>query len=346
MQSLGIGVVGCGFVGRGAHIPGLSALDAANLAAVADADPVRLEKVATKYQIGSRYTDYRQLIDDPAVDAVVVATPTPLHAPVALAAIEAGKHVLCEMPLAATLEEADKIIQASEAKGVVLMPGLTFRFTPNYVKVKELLQHGDFGRVTAVHYREFIPAADLASQWPLNSWVWNIDQSGGPLFTLAVWSIDLVAWLLDARIDEVHASTHYTRLEQFGGTLGYDACASLRLSNGCVASLQYSGSVTASAAGSSLEVIGDSGKLLKANDHDRVTLLGDDPAKTEWNVKQPGPMMWGHQQQDEHFVRSILAGQRPDILPDHGRRAMEIAKALSRLSVFSPVPSIPPPKTR
>src|SRR3990172_475994 len=101
MQALGIGVVGCGFVGRGAHVPGLSALEIARLAAVADADPVRLEKVATKYHVDSQYTDYRRLIDDPAIDAVVVATPTPLHAPVALAAIEAGKHVLCEMPLAA-----------------------------------------------------------------------------------------------------------------------------------------------------------------------------------------------------------------------------------------------------
>ena len=311
-------------------MPGLAALDIANLVAIADADSVRLEKVATKYHVASRYTDYRRLIDDPAIDAVVVATPTPLHAPVALAAIEAGKHVLCEMPLAASLEEADKIIQAAERKNVVLMPGLTFRFTPNYVKVKELLQQGAVGQVIAVHYREFIPASDLAAQWPPSSWVWQLDQSGGPLFTLSVWSLDLVGWLLDAKISEVHASTRYTRLNRFGGMLGYDACATLRLDNGCVASLQYSGSVARSAAGSSVEVIGDSGKLLNAVDNDRVTLLGDDPAKTEWNVKQPGPLMWGHQQQDEHFVKAILAGRHPDILPADGHRAMEVALAIAK----------------
>jgi predicted dehydrogenase len=289
-----------------------------------------LEKVAAKYHVDSQYTDYRRLIDDPAIEAVVVATPTPLHAPVALAAVEAGKHVLCEMPLAATIEEAETIIRAAEAKGVTLMPGLTFRFTPNYVKVKELLQQGAVGRPTAVHYREFIPASDLGSQWPSNSWVWQFDQSGGPLFTLSVWSIDLVAWLLGANIEEVQAFTRYTRLEQFGGTLGYDACATLRLDNGCVASLQYSGSVAKAAAGSSLEVIGDSNKLLKAVDNDRVALLGDDPAKTEWDVKQPGPMMWGHQQQDEHFVQSILAGRPPDVCPADGRRAMEVALAIAQ----------------
>jgi predicted dehydrogenase len=330
MQVLGIGVVGCGFVGRGAHVPGLSALECAKVAAVADPDPTRLEKVAAKHHVESRYTDYRRLIDDPAIEAVVVATPTPLHAPVALAAIEAGKHVLCEMPLASTIEEAEKIIEAAEVNDVTLMPGLTFRFTPNYVKVKQLLQQGSIGRATAVHYREFIPASDLASQWPANSWVWQFDQSGGPLFTLSVWSIDLVAWLLDAEIDEVQASTRYTRLEQLCGTLGYDACATLRLGNGCVASMQFSGSVARSAAGSSLKIIGDSNKLLRANDNDRVTLLGDDPAKTEWDVRQPGPMMWGHQQQDEHFVRSILAGRRPDIVPADGRRAMEVALKIAQ----------------
>ena len=121
-----------------------------------------------------------------------------------------------------------------------------------------------------------------------------------------------------------------TRLEQFGGTLGYDACATLRLDNGCVASLQYSGSVTRSAADSSLEVIGDSNKLLKATNNDWVTLMGDDPAKIEWNVKQSGPMMWGHQQQDEHFVQRVLAGRRPDILPADARRAMEVALAIAQ----------------
>jgi predicted dehydrogenase len=330
MPTLGLGVVGCGFVGRGAHVPGLAALASARLVAIADADPVRLGKVAAKYHIDSQYTDYRQLIDDPAINAVVVATPTPLHAPVALTAIEAGKHVLCEMPLAATLEEVDTIIPAAEQKNVTLMPGLTFRFTPNYVKVKELLRQGALGRVTAVHYREFISASDLATQWPPNSWVWQINQSGGPLFTLSVWSIDLVAWLLDSKIEEVHAATRYTRLEQFGGTLGYDACATLRFQSGCVASLQYSGTITLSAAGSSLEVIGDSGKLVKATDNDRVTLMGDDPARIEWNVKQPGPKMWGHQQQDEHFVESILSGRQPDIRPADGRRAMEIALEIAK----------------
>jgi len=173
-------------------------------------------------------------------------------------------------------------------------------------------------------YREWIAAKDLASQWPAGSWMWKLDESGGPLFTLSVWSIDLMRWLF-GEIAEVSAAVKYTTLEQFGGTLGYDASATIRMANGMVGCLQYSGSVNSASSTSRLEVVGDSNCLVDATWNDTVTLFGDDPAKTEWKVGQPGPKMWGHQQQDEHFVQCILQGKTPCISPQDGRRAMEIA---------------------
>jgi hypothetical protein len=115
---VGIGVLGCGFVGRGAHVPALADMDGAKLVAIADADAARRTKTAAKYQIAASYDHYEQLVADPRVDVVVVALPTPLHVPASLAAIEAGKHVLCEMPLALTLEDADRLIEAARAAGV------------------------------------------------------------------------------------------------------------------------------------------------------------------------------------------------------------------------------------
>ena len=191
-----MGVIGCGFVGRGAHVPAFSAISGAQLVAVADPDSKRRSKAAKKYEAKSSYEDYLDLVRDPEVDAVVVAVPTPLHVKATLAAIEAGKHVLCEMPLAASLEEADEMIGAANKQGVFLMPGLTFRFTPNFVKAKEMLDAGAIGKPAAAFYREFIPASDLASQWPVASWMWKVEESGGPLYTLAVWSIDLFALAL------------------------------------------------------------------------------------------------------------------------------------------------------
>lgn len=329
MKSIGVGVVGCGFVGRGAHVPAFSAMEGARLAAVADPDSKRREKAAAKFKVEASYDDFHRLVQDPKVDAVVVAVPTPLHTEVALAAIEAGKHVLCEMPLAASLAEADRLIEAADNKKVILMPGLTFRFTPNYVKAKEMIQNGSIGKPSSILYREYIPAKDLAGQWPAGSWVWQVEKSGGPLYTLAVWSIDLVGWLVDSEVTEVHAAAKYTVLDQFGGTLGYDASATFTLANGVVGCLQYSGSVTPAGAGSALEIVGSSTSMLRASDNDTVTLLGDDPAKTEWKVGQPGAAMWGHLQQDQHFVECIREGRKPQIAPRDGRRAMEIARQIA-----------------
>ncbi len=325
MASIGVGVIGCGFVGRGAHLPAVSGIENAQLVAVADSDPARLSKAAKKYPIKSSYQDYEELIADPEVHAVIVAVPTPLHARVSMAAIKAGKHVLCEMPLAANLPEADEIIAAASERGVILMPGLTFRFTPNFTKAKEMIGNGALGEPSSFAYREFIPARDLAAQWPPGSWVWNLAESGGPLYTLSVWSIDLVQWLFDSEVAKVDGVARYTVLDKFGGTLGYDAFATLRLANGVVGNLQYSGSVASSASACKLDIVGNSTGLLTASGNDTLTLFGEDPARTEWNLKEAGPGAWGHLQQDEHFLRCIGEGREPDISPQDGRKAMEIA---------------------
>jgi predicted dehydrogenase len=330
MRSIGVGVVGCGFVGLGAHVPAVAAIEGARIAAVADGDAKRRGKAVQKYRPGAAYEDYADLVKDPAVDAVVVAVPTPLHALVALAAIEAGKHVLCEMPLAPSLEEVEAMAAAARRAGVCLMPGLNFRFTPNYVRAREMVRRGQLGEVAAVMYREFIPARDLAKQWPAGAWVWNVEESGGPLFTLAVWSIDLLRWLLGSDVARVEAAAKYTPLPECGGTLGYDACAALKFQSGVVGSLQYSGTVAGPASTSCLEVVGSSTHLLQATGNDALRLIGEEPARTEWNLKEPGPRAWGHQQQDEYFVRYLREGRTPEITAEDGRKAMEIALRIAR----------------
>lgn len=317
-------------MGRGAHVPAFASSDGAQLVAVADADEVRLGKVQKKYGVQKTYKDYQQLVDDPDIQAVVVSLPTALHAPASLAAIKAGKHVLCEMPLASNLSDVDRMIEAADKARVTLMPSLTFHFTPNYVKAKELIDSGKLGNISTLMYREFIPAKDLAMQWPVGCWVWDIEKCGGPLYTLAVWSIDLLRWLAGSDIVEVHPTTKYTQLAKYGGTLGYDASASLRFANGMVGCLQYSGSVTHSAAASRLEVIGDSTYMLDASHNDKCTLMAEDPFKSEWDVKQLGARMWGHQQQDEYFIRCLQEETAPSITALDGRKAMEIADKIAR----------------
>ena len=310
-------------------MPAFATMENAQLVAVADADEVRLGKVQKKYGVKTTYKDYKQLVADPDIQAVVVSLPTALHSAASLAAIEAGKHVLCEMPLASNLQDVDRMIEAADKARVTLMPSLTFHFTPNYVKAKELIDSGKLGNISTLMYREFIPAKDLATQWPVGCWVWDIEKSGGPLYTLAVWSIDLLRWLAGSDIVEVNPTTKYTKLAKYGGTLGYDAAASLRLptawSAPAVQRLR-----THSASASRLEVIGDSTYLLDASHNDKCTLFAEDPFKSEWDVKQLGVRMWGHQQQDEYFVKCLQDGTKPSITALDGRKAMAIADKIAR----------------
>lgn len=324
---IGVGVVGCGFVGRGAHVPSFQEIPQAELAAIADSDAVRRDKVARRYRPAAVYDNYTSLVRDPQVQLVVVAVPTPLHAEVALAAIRAGKHVLCEMPLAACPESAEEMITAARQQGVVLMPGLTFRFTPNFARLQQKLREGAVGRPTGFWYREFIPAADLAGQWPPGSWMWDLARSRGPLFTLSVWSIDLLCWLAEAEIAELQAQVAYRPLEALG-TLGYDAAVVVRWSNGLLGSLQYSGTTCRAAASCVLEVTGTGGRMLRAVNHDRLLLLADEPDVTEWNLQQSGARMWGHQQQNAHLIDCLVHQRPPDVTPEDGLRAMRVAGAI------------------
>ena len=84
------------------------------------------------------------------------------------------------MPLAPTLDEADALIDAAKAAGVVLMPSLTFRFTPTFTKVKQLIEAGEIGAPVAATYREWIPASDLAQQWPAGGWMWDVPTERRP----------------------------------------------------------------------------------------------------------------------------------------------------------------------
>lgn len=323
---IGVGVIGLGFVGSGAHLPAFRKMKQAELVAIADVNEKALNKQAKKHGVPSAHTDYRRMLEDPKVQAVAVSVPTQHHAAIAIDALEAGKHVLCEMPLAPTLEEVDRMLAAARQAGVILMPSLNFRFTPNYAKAKELIDRGELGTPTAIMYREWIPAADLAMQWPPGAWVWNLDETGGPLFTLSVWSIDLMRWLLGADFQAVHPCVEHFPLEKFGGTLGYHAFVNYRFPGGVIGCLQSSGSVAHACSTSVLEVIGDNTRSIRANGNNELTLFGQDPDKSDWGFREGGGhRMWGHMQMDEHFVDCILEGCQPSILPEDGRRAVEIA---------------------
>ena len=330
-SEVGIGLVGLGFVGEKAHLPAFNSIEGAKLIAVADVDFLRAKKAAEKFKLSYAYPSHKELLLNPNVDAVVISVPTFLHRQIALDAMKAGKHVLCEMPLAATLSEAREIVEGAKRAGVVLMPSLNFRFTPNYVKAKELIEKGSLGTPTVAFYREFIAAEVLAQQWPPNSWAWDQAKSGGgPGFTLSVWSIDLLRWLLNANVVEVNSASRDVVLSELGGTKGYNSLAVLKFSNGSVATLQFSGLVRPSMSTSRLEILGSNINSLTASGNDTLTLYGAEPDKQEWVFRERGPRVWGHYQEDKHFVESLRQNKTPMITGEDALKAQEIATSIMK----------------
>lgn len=325
-DKVGVAVAGLGFVGRQAHVSAFRKIPDAELVAVIDVIEEAAKEVSSKYNI-KYYLDHKEALKNPDIDALVVAVPTPFHYDLVSEALSNGKHVLCEMPLTPNVAESEKLGEMAEKAGVMLMPDLNFRFTPNYVKAKELIDEFTIGKPIAFTFTEFIPAKDLAKQWPSGSWAWNKEKSGGyPDFTLSVWSIDLIRWLFNSEIVDVSWMPNYAQLPGLN-YIGYNTVGIVKLSNDAVGTLYFSASVSPGEGTSKLEVFGDNTRAIKATWNNHLALI-DESMKAEWEFKMRGTKVWGHYQIDSYFVDCIKLGKKPSVTVDDAVKAQTIAKKI------------------
>lgn len=329
-DKVGVAVIGVGFVGGQAHAPSFKKIEGSELVALGASTERRVKPLAESLGV-KYYLDYDKLLEDSRIQAVALAVPTPMHFDLAMKAIQKGKHVLCEMPVAPTTTQVRDLQSAADKAGVILMPVLQFRFAPIYAKTKEMIDSGLIGKPIAIHFREFIPAMSLAEQWPKGSWAWDVEKSGGyPDFTLSVWSLDMIRWMFKSDIEHVQWMTSYPPIEKYGGIFGYNTFGLIRLSNGIVGYLHYGASVTPSAGTARLEVYGDNTNVLHAVWFNKILLYGQDPQPQEWNLDVKGTKVWGHRQIDEHFIQCILQNKQPQVTTEDAIKAIEIAQKMTK----------------
>ena len=182
-----VGVIGCGFQGR-LHVEVLSRLPGAELVAVADIDPDRVETLAREYGVAGSYTDYRRMLDAERLDLVTICTMPVHHAEMALAAFSRGAHVLCEKPLAMSAAEGAAMVGAARRAGRFLAVGLNMRFMPNSVAIRSFIRDGGFGR--PVYTR--VVASDEIPWW--GEHYRREVSGGGALAASAVHLLDLALW--------------------------------------------------------------------------------------------------------------------------------------------------------
>jgi predicted dehydrogenase len=148
---IGVGIIGSGQIALANHLPGFALCPDTKVVALCDSNPAVLQKASQTTGISAAFTDYQQVLRRDDVKAVLIATPNFLHAPIALAAIQAGKHVMCEKPIAMNLPEALQMYHAAEKAGVRHMTAFTYRFVPAMRYMEHLVHSGAIG--TPYHFR-------------------------------------------------------------------------------------------------------------------------------------------------------------------------------------------------
>jgi len=231
--------VKCAVVGLGmgvGHALGYVGNDRAELVGVADLDPGRFGRVKEVAPDVACFTDFQQMLEQTAPDVVSVALPNFLHEPVSVAALEAGAHVMCEKPLAHTLESALRIQHAAAASGKQVFMNLSQRFSEKNMQARALFEAGAFGEMyhgyTEWTRRDWMPG--------FGGWFGQKEKSGGgPLIDLGVHKIDLALWLMGRpKPLTVSGTTHYQRgvplAKKQGAAFDVEdfACGFIRFENG------------------------------------------------------------------------------------------------------------------
>ena len=192
-EKIRIGIIGCGTIGS-VHADAYAKVKDAEVVALCDILPEKLKEKSEKHKIAKTYDDYHKLLADPEIDAVSVCVPNDMHAPIAIDAFKAGKHVMLEKPMTLSAELGKQICEARDAAGKQLQMGMVWRQTPEAVVVKEAIDSGKLGEIYQIRVklirRRGIPG--------LGGWFTTKAKSGGGgLIDIAVHFLDLSMWITD-----------------------------------------------------------------------------------------------------------------------------------------------------
>ncbi|MFX3623122.1 MAG: Gfo/Idh/MocA family protein [Ectobacillus sp.] len=205
MGTLKVGVIGCGSIAQHRHLPEYAFNPHVELVAVCDINKERAAKAAKKYG-AKAYISYEELLESGEVDAVSVCTPNYLHAPISIAALKAGVHVLCEKPMATSAEEAQAMIEAAKQSGKKLMIAHNQRFVPSHQKARQLIAGGEIGKIYSFRTAFGHGGPETWSVEGKEGWFFQKEKAFiGAMGDLGVHKTDLLRYILGEEITEVGA---------------------------------------------------------------------------------------------------------------------------------------------
>jgi predicted dehydrogenase len=357
-MAIGFGIVGCGMIAN-FHARAIGDVPGAKLVACYDTVPAAAERLSAATGCKA-YPKLQAMLADPAVELVVVGTPSGAHMEPAVAAARAGKHVIVEKPLEITLRRCDAIIDACRQAGVVLSTVFPSRFHDSCVLMKRAVDEGRFGRLTVGD--AYVKWYRTQKYYDGGAWrgTWELD-GGGALMNQAIHSVDLLVWLMGP-VAEVRAQTGLLAHERIA--VEDVAMATLRFANGAMGIIEASTAIYPGYL-KRIEIHGSEGSAVMEE---------EDIIKWDFAKKKPrdaavrGKMAekksggggaadpaaighHGHARQFRDVVRAIRTGREPAIDGPEGRRAVEVILAIYKAAetgraVALPLPSDPVLKAR
>lgn len=317
-EKIRFGLIGCGAVAA-KHIEAIGRLKNSAILAVADKDRCRAQEAANRVS-ADMYLDYRFILERPDIDAVIIATPSGLHAKMTLESLDAGKHVLVEKPMAMTVEDADLMIEMSCSKKKALGVVYHNRFNRASQILKTAVESGKLGSLIwgSASVRWYRPQKYYSE----SGWRGTEAMDGGVLMNQAIHHIDLLLWLM-GDVDE---------LSGFRATLGHDieaedtAVASLRFRSGALGSIDATTCAYPENLEETLTIIGTQGSVVMGGKKLDSFRFWNVPSVPMTPVLEDRPNWYGHYEVLRDFTESLLHGRAPSIDGTEGRKSLALVR--------------------
>lgn len=305
MQTIRYGIIGLGFFGE-KHAEAFQSIPGVELAAVCTRRADRLREVAERFNVSKTCTDYKELLNDPALDAVSIVTHINDHRDIAVAALKSGKHVFLEKPMAAAPGDCDAIIAAAEKAKGIFMVGHICRFDPRVVLAKQAVDEGRIGRIVSMHAARNLPASIGG----------GVLDKISPLMGDGIHDVDIMLWLTRDRISSVYAQNVRVRDYRYPD-IGWAMC---RFAGGAVGVIETVWALpdsTPFAIDARMEIIGDKGALYIDCGNAGLTI---NDAK---GMHKPDTVYWPNlygrsggvlRSELNYFIECIQTGRKPDVI--------------------------------
>ena len=327
-MAIRVGIIGCGKIAQVRHIPEYAANPAVEVYGFYDINQARTEELAKKYG-GRAFSSYEELLADPTIEAVSVCAANHAHAEISIAALKAGKHVLCEKPMAISLEECEAMVSAAKESGRYLMIGQNQRLAKAHSKAKELIEQGAIGKVLTFRTIFGHGGPETWSVDPGKN-VWFFDKTKaamGAMADLGIHKTDMIQYVLGSRIVKTQAVlTTLDKRDATGSLIGVDdnAICIYQMENGVIGTMTASWTYYA-AEDNTTVIYGTKGELRLYDDPKySVQQINADGTRIDYQIDQI-------QTNDNQtasgiidlFVECLVEGKEPEISGENVLHAMK-----------------------